>query len=250
MGTIHSKNVLYDLYTKLVGAGFSFFVFITFFAMTYDVNAFALSEILASPWLWVAFYGYAILCSFVIDGIGKRWPMRNGWTIVLYCIAGTVIFFFLVGFWATVFVAGPIGIGMALCFYFGMRVVRRSKWISFIFALIVPIVFLVVSMTDFTKKRDWEAEQTETNFEAEFSYFNGEHKIPIQLHEEDVLTFKVDFRTDGGNGFHFENKKGAKQPMNEKGDWLVFEAEASGEYFIVIRGDRSNGSVSVDWDIE
>lgn len=249
MPTLERNAIIYNIYKKLVGAGFSFSFFVIYFIMIQSFNLYELSKTLMSPWLWIAFYGYGLLSSFLIDWLGKIWPWAKRWTFLLHIFAGFIIFIIIFEFWLALIIAGPVGAIAALLFYIGIKFVTKNKWISFIFAIILPIIFIVVSMTDFTKKENWEAVETETSYEAEFSYFNGEHKIPIQLTKGETLSFHVDFHTNDGWGNHLENKKGKYQGMTEQGDRLVYIAREDGEYYIVIKGDRASGRFIVDWEI-
>ena len=64
--------------------------------MIMSFNLFELSEILAAPWLWLAFYGYGLLSSFTIDWLGRMWPWANRWAFILYLFAGFILFIFVV----------------------------------------------------------------------------------------------------------------------------------------------------------
>lgn len=249
MPTLKRNAIIDHIYNKFVGAGFSFSLFVIYFIMIESFNLYELSGALTSLWVWAAFYGYGILISFLIDGLGRVWPWAKRWTFLLHIFAGFIVFVFLFDFWLALLVAGPVGAMAALLFYMGTKFVTKNKWTSFIFAILLPIVFVVVSMTDFTKKENWEAVKAETSYEAKFSYFNGEHKIPIQLAKGEVLSFHVDFRTNDGWGNHLENKKGKYQPMTEQGDRLIFTAEEESEYYIVVNGNRASGEFIVDWEI-
>lgn len=241
--------IIYYLYKKLVGAGFSFSIFVICIIQISSLNLYELSETLTSPWIWVAFYGYGLLCSLMIDWLGRKWVWAKRWAFLLYIFAGFILFAFVFNHWVIFLIAGTIGAIVALLFYIGTQFITKNKWVSFIFAMILPILFIVVSMTDFTKKENWEVIQDESIFEAKFTYFNGEHKIPIQLAKGEVLSFHVDFQTEDGWGNHLENKKGKYLPMTEQGNKLVFTAEEEGEYYIVVNGDRASGRFVVDWEI-
>src|SRR5690625_4843894 len=215
------------------------------------LNLYELSKTLENPWLWVAFYVYGTLCSFIIDFILKHWPLCKS-SFILYGCFGFIPFviymFPNVGF---ILIAGVIGTVAALLFWIGLTVVTKNKILSFTFSVVLPFVLLFVSTQDFTKKADWEAERKETSFEAEFTYFNGEHKIPIELKEGDSLLFGVTFIpiNGGGWGNHLENEKGKYMPMMEVGEKLRFEPEENGTYFIVIEGNKARGNFLVEWDL-
>lgn len=246
-----SMNIHY-LYSKLVGAGFSFFIFIIFLIIQSSLNLYQLSEALTSPWLWAVFYVYGILSSFIIDWIVVKSSWARRWPLFLHIFAGFIVFFFVFGFWITLLVAGPIGAIAALLFYIGMKFVSKNKWSALIFAIILPLLLTIVSMTDFTQKKNWVEVRNEKQYEATFSYFNGAHKIPIQLVKGDELSFAVDFyaSNDGGWGSRFEDVKGTYLPMIEHGDLLIYTADEDGEYYIVVGGNRLSGKLVVEWEIQ
>lgn len=249
MQTSKRNTFINNIYRKLVGAGFSFSFFVIYLLIIGSFNLFELSEILTSPWLWIPFYVYGLLSSFMIDWLGRIWSWASRFAFLLHVFAGFIVFLFIFDFRLALIIAGPVGALAALLFYIGIKFVTKNKWISYVFALILPLIFLVVSMTDFTKKENWQAIETETSYEAEFSYFNGEHKIPIQLAKGEELSFHVEFFTDDGWGNHLEDKNGKYQLMIEQGDRLVFTADKESEYYIVVKGHRANGRFIVDWEI-
>lgn len=244
-------SIINYLTSKLVGAGFSIVMFVIIFTIQSSLDLFELSEILSNPWIWIAFYGYALLSSFIIDWIASKSSWAKRWSLLLHIMAGFMIFFPFIGFWITVLIAGPVGAGAALIFFLGMKHVSRNKWTALIFALILPIVLLIVSITDFTKKEDWNEISQPTSYEATFSYFNGEHKIPVTLKKGEELLFDVDFnlKNEAGWGQHLENIKGKYMPMDEREGRFAFTAKAGGEYYIVVGGHHAKGSFTVNWEI-
>lgn len=235
-------------YSKLIGSGFAFTIFMGFIFLFIDNSLFELSETLSSPWIWAAFYGYAIFCSVIIDGVLKRWPVLRRWTLLLYIFAGYIVFAFIMFHWIYMIIAGSVGAIVAVLYFIGNYKIARYKWLGAVFA-IIPLIFVWMTFTDFTQKENWEEQRQDNSFIAQFSYFDGEHHIPIQLEDDDTLSFEINFEASGGYGFHFENNKGDYLPLEEKGNQLVFHASEAGEYEIVVRGREAKGTFTVDWII-
>ncbi|SFB06509.1 hypothetical protein SAMN04488072_106155 [Lentibacillus halodurans] len=243
-------KILWYGYEKLIGAGFSFSIYGLIMLLSSSFDLFEVSESLSSPMLWAAFYGYGIYCSIIIDGICNVWPMLHPWKISLYIASGFVIFIFLMANFAYILIAGTIGTAAALLFYAGMSYFRKRKWISSLFALVLPLIFLAVSIMDFTEKEGWEVQRQTSSYEVSFTYFNGEHKIPVKLKENQTLMFQADFSVEsGGYGHHAEDQDGDRVPMHEIGDKLALRDVAAGQYYIVIHGDNAKGRVDIDWEI-
>lgn len=120
-----------------------------------------------------------------------------------------------------------------------------------IFAIVIPILFIVISIVDFTEKQNWVEERNSSSFESSFDYFHGEHKIPIELTKSEVLTFQVEIYNEngGGWGYHLENEKGDHLPMKESGERLEYETVENASYYIVLHGDEVEGRFAVDWEI-
>ncbi|PAV30494.1 hypothetical protein CIL05_05155 [Virgibacillus profundi] len=250
MDKFNSKKFPFYLYTKLIGAGFSFSVFIVFMTFMISFDLFELSELLSNPLLWAAFYVYAILCSIIIDGIIKLWPKLKSRIVLLYIFAGCIVFAIPMYHIIYFLIAGSIGAAAALLFYYGMKIIKPRFWLSIIFAIGMPILFIVISIVDFTDKENWVEERNSFGFESTFDYFHGEHKIPIDLEKGEVIIFQVNiYDESGGWGYHFEDEKGNHAGMESRGEKSAFEALEDGEYYIVLHGDEAKGRFEVDWEI-
>jgi len=240
------------LLKKLAAASFAFLIFMLITTIISGFSLFDLSKMLESHWLWMAFYLYAIICSIIIDGLHHIFSNKLWMTLILYSVFGFLPFIFIfieeIGF---IIIAGVVGAGAALLYYIGWTVATKNKWSTIVFAFVVPILFIFVLNYDFTTKENWQETYDDNRYEASFSYFSGEHKIPINLEKGDTLSFSISFnaKNDGGWGNHFENKRGDYLPMVENGRSLEYDANKSEEYYIVVSGHRVSGSFSVDWDI-
>lgn len=243
------KQVLFYLYTKLIGAGFSLSLFTLYLLVLTSFNMFEFVETASSPILWLFFYGYGIICSVLIDGLLRVVPSMKRYSILLYIVAGCAIFIVLYkDSLAYVLIAGPVGALAAILFYVGMKLfIQRLRW-AWVFALAIPISVAIILTIDFTEKQNWTAERTNTSFQVSFSYFDGIHKIPIHLEKGEKLLFYIEFESDGGRGYFVENQNGEKVAMTPYGEKSMVEAETKGTYYIVVRGHHlSSGSFEVKW---
>lgn len=239
-------------YIKFIGAGFSFSVFMFIYLVIIQFDLFELSQTLKEPLLWIAFYGYGMLCSILIDVMIKFLPKFQATPFILYGLFGFFPFIFFEPHIAYIMIAGIIGLCAALLFYVGVTAITKNKWTSIVFSVILPLLLVFVMVNDFTQKINWQSERLDSSYEASFSYFHGEHKIPIKLTKGEKLTYTVTFyaENDGGWGYHFENKKGDYLPMAEDGHYLEYDVEKDEKYFIVIGGDKVRGNFNVKWNIQ
>lgn len=241
---------LYRIYHKLIAAGFSFTVFVVYLFIAH-MNMFEFSHMLKEPLLWLAFYGYGISCSLIIDGILKL-KRVNIKSYILYCFFGFIPFIFFDTHLIFILIAGSVGVIAAILFFIGIKYITKSKIASILFSIILPLLLIFISTQDFTKQENWNSTRHDSSFEATFSYFNGEYKIPLDLNQGEMISYNVLFHADnaGGWGYHLENKKGDTVGMNEVGNYLEYDVDEDGTYFIVVRGDQLRGSFTVKWKIE
>lgn len=246
------KQVLPYLYSKLIGAGFSLSIFALYLLVMTSFNMFEFVETASSTVLWIFFYGYGIICSVLIDGLLRVFPSMKRYSILLYILAGCVVFFVLYkDSLVYVLIAGPIGSLVAVLFFVGMKLfIYRPKW-AWLFAFAIPLCVAISLTMDFTEKQKWTAERTKSSFQVSFTYFDGIHKIPFQLEKGEKLLFNIEFESEGGRGYSIENESGEKVPMESHEAKMMVKAETKGKYYIVVRGHHlSSGSFRVRWEIK
>ncbi|MBS4195973.1 hypothetical protein [Lederbergia citri] len=248
------KKIISYLIGKLAGAGFSFSIFNLFNMLNGSIfDMYQFSKNVSSPLYWVAFFGYGLICSIVIDLIVNKVSNKgNSTKVILYLVAGFSIFF-IFGFSIFTIIAGTIGAFAALLFYFGTMIANKTPVFKYIFAFAMPILFLTIINVDFTEKQQWSEVKNDTSYSASFDLFNGEQKIPINAKEGQTISVAVDINNEngGGHGQHVLNEKGKLLPMYEStDDYIRFKAESTGVYNVVITGDNLRGSFFVDWKIE
>ncbi|KEK25279.1 hypothetical protein [Bacillus gaemokensis] len=251
------KSIFSYLLIKLSAACFISFSFVLFLFIQdkfdlYKISDF-LSGLLYNLWFYVLFC-YAILCSFIIDKLSL---IQTSITkkVLLYIICG-YLFFLPVQLFSDepcifFFITGSIGAICAVFFYFCTYIAQNSQWFRYSIPILIPILFITIASTDFTKKEQWVEHTTKNEFEVTFSYFNGEHKIPIHVKKGETLKFTLYFPTTGGYGFHMSSEFNKVEPMSEiSEDTYQLSATQTGTYYIVVTGDDLKGEIKANWNIQ
>lgn len=232
------------------GAGFSLFVFGLVLLHLSEYDLYDVSRTLSWP-LVAIFYGYGLLCSFVLHVLARRFPRLSGIPLVLLHGVLGFIFFLIREVNAITLFAGSIGALFALVFYGGVRLARRSGSFVAGFAVLAPLLVLFVMHADFTVKQGWQEAMTPSGFSATFDRFNGEHAIPLHLEEGEAMAVHIRFDpgNEGGYGYRVRMKRNKLVPMEPVGDGhFVIRPETAGEYRIIVTGDNLAGGFAVAWE--
>src|SRR5699024_3404016 len=92
------KHALY-LYRKLIGSGFSFSIFMLSVFIMVGFDVYEMTETAQNIWVWVAFYPYAIIISYVVDILTFFsffiFHVSRYFAFIFYIIFGFISFFFL-----------------------------------------------------------------------------------------------------------------------------------------------------------
>lgn len=246
-------EVMNYLLTKLAGAGFTITLMFTFVFFSEGFDLFRFVETISQIELWLVIFGYGFGCSLLIDLLTRKLHDRKLMVkIGLYIVAGYAIFLI---FWGVNFIsviAGTVGAICALVFYFGTHLAREYKRFLYVFALIIPIAFLLLTNIDFTHKKNWVEERNDFNYTATFDYFNGKHEIPIYLEEGQRFSYAVNFRwRNEGFGYHVLDEKNKYVGFTEDEGQLSHVVQTSGIYRIVVTANRrTNAGFEVTWEIE
>ncbi|MCM3362790.1 hypothetical protein [Niallia sp. MER TA 168] len=232
---------------KLAGAGFAATLFFCYmFLSSFDLYLF--SHEIKNPFFWIAFFGVGILVSMIIDRIAKYYPKLE---IVLYLLAGLCLFLPIV--WNVYpLIAATIGLICSLLFYIGIKLAAKLNAFKWTFAF-TPILFLLLTIPDFTVKKEWNTVRGDQSYEAYFSYFNGEDHIPVKAKKGEKVTIYIDFtnRNGGGFGYYLIDEKNRRIGMsNEEKSVLTFEAKNTETYMLIITGDGLQGGFEVSWKKE
>ncbi|WP_226666387.1 hypothetical protein [Metabacillus litoralis] len=245
------STVAFYILTKLAGAGFSLSIIFGLLFLT-EVDLFKFVEVISNKTIWLIIFGYGLFCSGMIDlivlKINKKKQLIK---ILLYIIAGFALFL-IIGVNFILIIASVVGIACSLLFYYGTYLSSKSKKFKYLFAIIVPLFFMILLTIDFTEKKQWNEVKTSTSYSASFNFFNGKHEIPIMVSEGQCLVISRDFFNEngGGHGFHVLNEKGKFVGMTEIAeDRLKFTARNSAVYRMVVTGDDVKGRFKVTWKI-
>ncbi|HHT7235898.1 MULTISPECIES: hypothetical protein [Bacillus] len=239
-----------------------FFSFLLFFFIGSDMNFFKTSEYLTGFiyifWFYLLFL-YAILCSVIIDKLNSK---RNSTprTILLYILCGYLFFLpfhiYNGGDVIIIFIMGSVGAICSLFFYLCTCIANKSKWFRYMTAIIIPILFIAICSIDFTQKEQWVEHSTKNTFEADFSYFNGTHKIPVYVKKGETLEVNVNFLiTENsayqGYGTGFSSEFNKYEPLSElSDDTYELSPSKTGTYYIEVTGYGIEGKIKTNWIIK
>lgn len=203
---------------KVAGAGFLLFVLAVglFYGNGFELYEFV--EGISNWFLWMIIFGYGVLCSMLIDLIVYRFPNTNLSVIfLLYFVAGFIYFIVIGGLNVYTVIGGSIGAIGALVFYLGEKISIRFTSLRYIFALVVPLLLIILTNFDFTQKFQWNELKNDSSYTATFDYFNGKQEIPIYAKEDQTITFSHDFlnTNGGGHGFYVQNENNEMVGMSE-----------------------------------
>lgn len=248
-----SEGQMQKVIAKMAGAGTGLTVLFIWVLIVSKVDWYEVSETLSNPYVWLLFFGYGLLVASIIEGVIWKFHIeRQDVRPISYVIMGFLLFcFFGINVFAVI--AGIISSVFAFIFYLGEMAARHSKLYRIVFAFILPILFLLIAWVDFTVKEEWKEKRTGVAYEAEFQYFHGEHRIPVELERGETIAFTINFEADngGGYGYSFEDDNGRPIGMQELGgDRLGYEAQQDGVYHIVLWGSQVRGSVLIDWEFD
>lgn len=250
------QRVVPYLFSKLSGAGIATFLFILFTFLNTGFDMYKTVEDVLELRLLQFFYIYGIACSLVVDLIARFIPrMDKLGKALLYIIAGYAAFM-VNGFNSLTLIAGTVGALSALIFYAGTQWSEMKSPLKYVFSIAIPLLIVVVLNIDFTVKNGWTEQRTNTSFEANFTYFNGKHEIPVVVREGETLSYSVKVKNEeqGGYGYSLINEEGDPIGVSEKINggrkYYVVTVKKTAEYRLVITGNQLHGSIKVSWTIE
>ncbi|WP_045515850.1 hypothetical protein [Neobacillus niacini] len=246
-------KIISYLFTKLAGAGFTLFLFFTYLFLASGFDKYKFVESISSWNIWIIIFGYGVICSMMIDFLQWKIPrINNRIKVLLYIVAG-YSFFLIMGINVFAFIAGTIGALCSLLFYFGTYLSDRSKGTKFAFAILVPLFFIILLNVDFTEKVKWNEVRDDSSYTASFEYFNGKHEIPIKVQANQTAIISIEFinQNGGGHGYHVLNEKDKLVGMTEVQEGTMkVNAEDTGVYRVVVKGDDIRGRFTVTWKID
>ncbi|MEI2364537.1 Yip1 family protein [Niallia circulans] len=233
-------------FIKLAGAGFAATLFFSYiFLSSFDLYLF--SHEIENPYFWIGFFGFGILISIVIDWISNYFPKLE---LLLYIVVGVCLFLPIM--WNVLPVLAIVSGFSAILFYIGIKIAAKVSWFKWIFAC-TPILFLLLTIPDFTVKKEWNTVRGEQSYEAYFAYFNGEDEVPIKAKKGERVTVHIDFtnRNGGGFGYYLIDEKNRRIGLsNEEKKVLTFDAKKTETYKLIVTGDGLQGGFEVNWEKE
>ncbi|KRF06552.1 hypothetical protein ASG89_19055 [Paenibacillus sp. Soil766] len=255
MDILRGQRVVSYLLSKLSGAGIATLLFILFLFMNTGFDMYKIVEDVFQLKLLHFFYLYGIASSFVIDLFARLIP-RIGklGKVLLYIIAGFAIFM-VHGFNAYTIIAGIVGALSALVFYGGTQWLKLKSPVKYAFSIAFPLLLVVVLNIDFTVKNGWSDKTTSTSFEANFTYFNGKHEIPVVVREGEKLSYAVEITNVNGGGYGYSliddngDNLGGRENNNGRLKYSV-TIKKTAEYRFVVKGDGLQGAIKVEWALE
>ena len=250
-------NLVEYIVSKLAALGLLVFLMCSYLLLAAEFDLYEFTEYLANLKIWGLICGFALITTLLIDLIRDRWIEFTFQTsVLLHCLAGFIVFIPFMGMTIFSVIAGLVGSLCAFIYAFSSYLLQRKKKFAWVVLLIFPLL-LSVRMYDFTSKKDWTVEETDSSFSAEFEHFNGQHEILLPLKKGEKVTSSITFNqiNGGGYGYHILDTNEEDVEMEElkeaEGtDTIQFHAAQSGVYKIIVTGDDLKGKIDVNWEID
>ncbi|WP_142385107.1 hypothetical protein [Cytobacillus massiliigabonensis] len=263
MEIISNNKVINYILNKLAALGLLVFIMCLYLILGTGFNLYEFTEYLSNIKIWGLICGYALVTTVIIDLIRLKWrECTFKMSILLHCLAGFIVFFPFTGIHLFSLIAGSIGALCAFIYTISYYIIKQKKYLVWIALFVFPLL-LSLRLIDFTIKKEWTEEKTDSSFSAEFERFNGKHEIPLPLKKADIVTSSISFEqmNDGGYGYHISNNNGDLVGMNElentnkeygdiNSNAFQFKAEEAGIYKIIVTGDNLKGKIQVKWKID
>lgn len=150
-----------------------FLVFLNGFDM------YAFTETLSNLKVWGFICGYALVTTMFIDLVQVKWiPFTFITRFRLYGFAGLIVFFPIMDFHISAFIAGSVG-ALCACFMHLVATFAQKKQYAWAVLLVFPLL-LSIRLIDFTGKEGRHEEKKATSFSAAFERFHEKTKIRVR----------------------------------------------------------------------
>lgn len=254
-----SPNVVEYMVNKLAALGLLLFLMCSYLLLATEFDLYEFTENLSNLKIWGLICGYALVTTMLIDLIRYRWiafTVQTG--VLLHCLAGFIVFFPFMGISFFSVIAGAVSSLCAFIYAFSSYLFHRKKKFAWVILLVFPLL-LSVRLYDFTSKKGWTVEETNSSFSAEFEHFNGKHEILLSLKKGEKVTSYLSFTQidEGGYGYHildhneeYVGIKELEESEEEDTQAIEFNAAQPGVYKIIVTGDELKGKIDVNWEID
>lgn len=252
------KHALY-LYRKLIGSGFSFSIFMLSVFIMVGFDVYEMTETAQNIWVWVAFYPYAIIISYLVDILTSfsffNIQASRYRALIVYQIFGFIPFVFLYfPSLSLIIITGIVGALSASLFFAGIEVIFRYQKFAILLAVLFPLFMTVLAQMDFTIEKNWRDTTSNASYEAHVDYFNGEHRLPVSLEKGDVFRFFVNVHPENAGGYavYIETPDNHSMEVefeeNKEEKIYYFTAKETADYYFVLTGSRFKGNFLIDWE--
>lgn len=251
----YRNRIIYYIHyvaAKLFATSFTLLLFGFLIA---GVTLFDMSKLISTKGILLLFVPYAIGYSIAVDCVVRLVKShKTAFRLLLYIVGGHLPFFFVMGKYTVfTFIAGSVGAICAMIYLGAYSWIRRFPKYAITLSIMLSLVVGALLTFDFTVKKGWTEVRADYAYEAEFAYFHGIHAIKLNLNEGVTIRYSIDWAVrSGGYGHHVLDDNGdyVGQTISEDGAVHSFKADQSGNYSIVVTGDRLSGNFTVNWTFE
>ncbi|RAP73660.1 hypothetical protein [Paenibacillus montanisoli] len=251
-------RIIHYAISKVSGAGLIYVLIAIFSLLGRSFDAVEFTNGLLSTGL-AYLSAYMIICSVLID-VCTGWIKKNILIkIVLHPVAGM--------FFVTLFSTDPdykelqyaINFIFGLLYFIGTLLAKRFVKTGYMFAIVISLSLLLLSMIDFTVKKQWVETKTETTYDASFELFNGKHEIPIAVKKgkKFEITIEAEHKNNQSYNMKIFDEEGHEVQMSnnlheakyESKFWAEFPIDKDGTVKLIMYGSHFSGSFHIEWSV-
>ncbi|MDL4841107.1 hypothetical protein [Aquibacillus rhizosphaerae] len=244
--------------TKFAAAGvtLSLFYVVNLVLSGWDLSS--VNGMLSNPYIWLAFFGYAVVSSTFIDYLLKKSNGSRPWVRkpLYYTVASILIWLVLflpsfTDFFNYLFLVLYASFFTVLCAWTYMLVYDflQRRRLSLIL-LIVSLSFLLsIVIIQPSIQIGWRETVTDNSYHASFERFSGEEKEGMQLEGNQTYLISVNWNIQsGGYGWKVRDENGfANLEQTDVEYQTLLHTTYNGPYYFYINGNDAKGSVEVFW---
>ncbi|MRH43719.1 hypothetical protein GH741_13660 [Aquibacillus halophilus] len=244
--------------SKFAAAGITFSLFYLVSLMISNWDFASSNDLLKNPYIWLCFFGYAVISSILIDYLLKR-NGKTSWfySFIYYTIASVVIWLLLFlpsisdffYYLAMVLYAGFITVWCSWAYLVVYRLIKRRSGLS-IGLMVVSLLFLLaILFFQPSIQNGWQQSTTENSYHASFDLFSGEEKIEVDLEGERIYQITLNWSiSEGGHGWKVRGKDDyVKLEETDTATQYLLHTTYAGPYYFFVSGNKAKGNVDVSW---